>query len=164
MSMARKSKFSKQGRGRRALTPNIEEWRDACKLLPYDYQIADYFSVSKETFYSFLDRERYKEENGEKSEYLDAYKSERNKTKKKVLNTLLDKIDTENSALIFCSKVYGGLMEEKEKRTLDLKKKELILKSKAFLTNLAKNFNLNPEQLSDFADRYFASQDLELND
>lgn len=152
--------LSKKGKvGKLAFKPDLEEWKKACGIYAYDRQIFEHFDIARETFYSFLDKERYKKEQGEKSDYIDFYKSERNKTKQQVLHRLLDFAKNGDTACtIFSAKVYGGLIEAKDVKQIELRKIEVQLKMNAFLTELAKSFNLSPEKLDHFAKNYFKNE------
>ncbi|MES2615508.1 MAG: hypothetical protein V4591_08840 [Bdellovibrionota bacterium] len=147
--------------GRTAFKPHLQEWTEICKVSAYDTQIWRHFMISKETFYAFLDRERYSEEQtGEYSAYLDTYKKERAGTRKMVLDAFIKSIEAgDTSSIIFAAKTYLGLIEAKDVAYIELKKEEFALKTKVFLTNLANKFNLNYDQLDEFADKYFNNQD-----
>ncbi|MES2614429.1 MAG: hypothetical protein V4591_03335 [Bdellovibrionota bacterium] len=113
--------------------------------------------IAKETFYAFLDRERYvQEQTGEYSAYLDTYKKERAHTRKMVLDVFMKNVEKGDTAcVIFAAKTYLGLIEAKDVAYIELKKEEVTLKTKVFLTNLASKFNLDYEQLEEFADKFF---------
>ena len=161
----RKSQYSlaKKGKvGRKPFEPPIVEWTEACRLYPYDKQIFKHFDINAETFYGFLDKQRCLEEAGKKSDYLEAYKSGRNKSRTLALENLQrlaqfgGKAENGDSACaIFIAKTYGGLIESVDLKHIDIKKKELELKTKSFLTQLADKFNLNPAELEKFAAKYF---------
>ena len=159
--LSKVSKERKKGRGRK-FVPELKEFAEACKIYPYDKLIAKHFDISTETFYAFLDRERYEEEQGKISAFLAAYKNERNVTRKFALTNLLQlakKGDT--AASIFLSKTYGGLLETKDIKHIELKKIEVAFKTKQFLTELANKFGLNYDQLDAFADKFFSNSKLE---
>lgn len=156
----RKSQHSKEKKGKRGRTqkfdPDLKEWTEACEIYAYDKQIAKHFDICQETFYVFLDRQRYAEEQGNPSEFLAAYKNGRNKTRKFAITNILKLAQQgEVAASIFAAKTYGELIEAKDIAHIELKKKEVELKTKSFLTELANKFNLNPEQLEKFAQDYF---------
>lgn len=162
----RKSEYSKNKKGKvgrgNPFLPNLKEWTEACELYCYDKQIFQHFDICAETFYSFLDRQRYAEEQGNNSEYLAAYKSGRNKGRSFALNSL--KKLTENgevAATIFTAKTYGGLLEAKDIKHIELKKYEVAFRTKQFLTELGNKFSLNFEELKDFADKYFKDTKLD---
>jgi len=163
--MARLSQhsLSKMGKkGERPFKPDLKEWIEVCRLVPYDQDIFRHFGVSKETFYKFLDRERYAKEQGQKSSYIDAYNSQRYQTKKSVLTNLLDKaLSGDTACSIFAAKTYGGLIESKDIKHIELKKIEVAFKTKQFLTELANKFGLNYDQLDAFADKFFSNSKLE---
>lgn len=145
-------KNSKRGRGIK-FNPHLNEWKEACRVYCYDTQIVKHFDISKETFYTFLDKQRYEKEQGRPSEFFDSYKQERNTTKQNVLDKLLR--CNEPAALIFSAKAYGGLKEAKDAELLILKRKELMLKHKEFLSKIAERYNLNYEELKELADKFF---------
>src|ERR1700744_6175357 len=108
------SKDRKVGRTRK-FVPDIKEWAEACEIYCYDKQISRHFDICQETFYAFLDRERYAEEQGEISEFLAAYKKGRNKTSKFAISNLLQLAKKgDPAASIFTAKTYGGLLETKD--------------------------------------------------
>lgn len=155
--------LSKKGKpGKAAFEPNIKEWTKACEISAFDTQIIKYFSISKETFYSFIDKARYIADNGNKSEYLDAYINGRKKTKNMIAESFFNKIkDGDTSSVIFGMKSYNGALEAKDVYLIEMKKRELELKQKQFLTELANKFELNYEQLDEFAGKYFKESKLE---
>lgn len=146
--------------------PDLEEWKEACRIYCYDYQIAKHFDISKECFYKFIDRQRHEKEQKGPAEFLDAYIKERTGTKKKILNKLLDTADKgDMAALIFSAKTYGGLKEKKDedflvikKKELELKQKEMMLKQKEFIAKIAERYQLDFSELKEFADRYFEGE------
>lgn len=158
-SNPRKSQYSKDkiaGRRTNKFDPDIKQWTEACQVYCYDKQIAKHFDICQETFYSFIDKQRYKEEQGEKSAYLEAYKSGRNKTAKFALSNILNLAKKGDvTASIFTAKTYGGLLEARDIKHIELKKIEVAFKTKKFLTELAEKFTLNYEELNAFADKYF---------
>lgn len=138
--------------------PDIKQWKKICSMSSHNIQIAKYFNVCQETLYSFMDRERYKEEKDESftSEYLASLKDERNRTREFIASKFLENIKKgDNSSVIFGMKVFNGSIEQKDADIIELKKQEVALKSKQFLTQLAEKFNLNPDQLQKFAEAYF---------
>lgn len=155
--------LSKKGKvGAARFLPDLKEWTEICKIYPYDKDIFGYFDIAKETFYAFLDRERYQKEQGKKSEYLDAYINGRHNTKKFVLGKLLKSIERDDMAgVIFGSKTYGGLLEAKDIKHIELKKIEVAFKTKQFLTELANKFELDYEQLNEFANKHFKDKKLD---
>jgi hypothetical protein len=163
--MARKSQhsLSKMGKvGKAPFLPDLKEWIKVCKIYPYDKQIFEHFDICKETFYSFLDKQRYEKEQGRVSEYLDAYKQGRSGTREFVLSKLLKSIEKNDMpALIFGAKTYGGLLETKDIKHIELKKIEVAFKTKQFMTDLSAKFNLNYEQLEEFASKYFNDTKIE---
>lgn len=151
------SRDKKGKRGQNPFAPDLKEWQLACKLYKYDTQIAKHFDICKETFYSFIDKQRCLLEQGKSAEFLDAYKKGRNDTTQFVLTKLMESVkNSDIAAIIFAAKTYGGLKEAKDTDAHLLKKKEYILKSKQYLTDLAKKFELNYEQLCEFSNKYFS--------
>ena len=160
----RKSQVSKDRKAGRLpkFVPNIKEWSEACEIYAYDKQIVRHFDICNETFYSFLDKERYKEEQGEVSEFLAAYKNGRNKTSRFALSNLLNLAKKGDAAAsIFTAKTYGGLLETKDIKHIELKKIEVAFKTKQFLTDLANKFQLSYEELNEFANKYFKDSKLD---
>lgn len=156
----RLSQFSiLRGRGAKKFSPNLEEWTEVCKIYPYDTQIMKHFDICKETFYSFLDKQRYAQEMGKSAEFIDAYKRERSNTKKLVLEKLLS--NDHVAAQIFSARTYGGLIEGKDIKLIELKKIEVAFKTKQFLTKLAKEFELDYKQLKEFANKFFKNETLD---
>ena len=159
--MARLSEHSKRKNGTRGglpWLPDLKSWKKICGLSAYDTQICKYFQVSQETFYSFIDRERFKEEqdNAYKSEYLESHKSERNKTRDFIAAKFLKNIEQgDTSCTIFGMKTFNGMIEAKDLKHIELKKYEVAFKTKQFLSELANKFELNYEELNTFADKYF---------
>ncbi len=153
--LSQHSKLKKVGRV--AFKPDLNEWTEICGVTAYDTQIWRHFMIAKETFYAFLDRERYvQEQTGEYSAYLDTYKKERAHTRKMVLDVFMKNVEKGDTAcVIFAAKTYLGLIEAKDVAYIELKKEEVTLKTKVFLTNLASKFNLDYEQLEEFADKFF---------
>lgn len=167
VNLARISQYSKDKNGRRGrglcFIPELKEWKEACEIYCYDTQIAKHFDISKETFYVFIDKQRYEEEQGRKSEFLDAYKNGRNKTAKFAISNLLQLAKKGDAAAsIFTAKTYGGLLETKDIKHIELKKIEVAFKTKQFLTDLASKFELKYEELNEFAEKYF--KDAKLDD
>lgn len=151
----------KIGRGLK-FNPSIDEWTDACEIYAYDTQIIKHFDICQETFYSFLDKQRYQQEQGNKSAFLETYKSGRNKTRKFALKNILQMAKKgDPSSSIFVAKSFGGLLEAKDIRHIELKKYEVAFKTKQFMTELAKKFELNYEELSEFANKYFSDDKLD---
>lgn len=157
------SKNRKNGKGRSAkFAPDLKEWAEACKLYLYDKQIYKHFDVCNETFYSFMDKERYKVEQGGKSDFLDAYKKGRNTTRKFVLSKLLEGVKNNDiAATIFSAKTYGGIIEEKDLKQHLLRKKEFALKQKEFLAKLADKYELDYDDLKSFAAKFFKDAHME---
>lgn len=148
--------------GRYKFQPNIKDWSEACKICPTDRQIAKYFSISHETFYAFLDRERVVEDNGKTSEYIDIYKRKSAETKKKIADAFLENVGNGDvTSIIFGMKAYNGVIEAKDIAHIELKKIDQSFKNKQFLTDMAKEFNLTYEQLNDFANKYFKDSKIE---
>ena len=161
--MARKSQYSRDKKeGKLAFHPNLEEWSKVCTFAVYDVQIAKYFSITTETLYAFIDKERCKEESGEKSDYLDAYINRRKETKEKIAAAFLNKIDlSDTGSILFGMESYNGVIKQKDIEHIELKKQQLRLKSREFLTNLADKFKLDHIELKAFADKYFKDIDME---
>jgi len=157
-----KDKKTKRGQYPK-FVPNLEEWTECCRIYCYDYQIAKHFDISKETFYRFIDRQRHEKDEGRPAEFLDAFIKERSRTKKKILDKLLDTADKGDvGALIFSAKTYGGLKEAKDadflkikKKELEIKQKELMLKHKEFIAKIAEKYQLDFDELKAFADKFF---------
>jgi hypothetical protein len=157
LSLERKQK-EPLGRGRgKSFKPDLKEWTEACGMFPYDVQIYKYLVVSRETFYKFLDEQRYLEETtGCKSDFLDAYINERKKTKKLISNAYREKVLAgDTGSIIFGQKAFNGIIEQKDIEHIEIKKQQLALKSNEFLSELAKEYNLNKDELKIFADKYF---------
>jgi len=161
----RKSKHSmaKMGKvGRKPFLPDIKEWSEACEIYVYDEQIFKHFFISRECFYSFLDKQRCLIDEGKKSAYIDAYEKGRNKSRQWAISTLKTAaINGDTGAIIFSSKAIGGLLEIKDQKHIELKKIEVSFKTKQFLTELANKFSLNYDQLDEFASKYFKDSKLE---
>ncbi len=158
------SKDKKNKKGGRGLkfNPSISEWKDACDVYAYDTQIIKHFDICQETFYSFLDKQRYEIEQGGKGEFLETYKACRNKTRQFALKNLLKLAKEGDSACaIFSAKAFGGLLEAKDIKHIELKKYEVAFKTKQFMTELAKKFELNYEELNEFANKYFSDDKLD---
>lgn len=157
-----KDKKTKRGQYPK-FVPDLEEWKEACSFYCYDKQIAKHFDISNETFYRFIDRQRHEKEQGRPAEFLDAYKKEKSGTKKVILKTLLAAAKSGDiSALIFASKTYGGLKEQKDndlilikRQELIIKQKELMLKHKEFIAKIAEKYQLDFDELKAFADKFF---------
>jgi hypothetical protein len=154
--------LSKQGkRGKAEFIPDLKEWTQACKLYAYDKQIFEHFDICAETFYRFLDKQRFEHEEGRPSEYIDAYKAGRAEKRAFALTNLLQLAKKGDPACsIFVAKSFGQLLEAKDQKHIDLKKKELELKTRTFLTSLAEKFSLNVEELQSFADKHFTDKNL----
>jgi len=161
--MARKSQYSLNRKvGVFAFSPDLADWTQACKIAAFDVQIFKYFSISRECFYSFIDKERYKVEQGQGSAFLDAYINGRKNTKNEIANAFLDKIkDKDTGSILFGMKAYNGVIEQRDIEHIELKKKQLALKSNEFLTQLAEKFSLNKEELKMYADKYFKDVNME---
>ncbi len=161
--MARLSTYSKlRKKGKFAWEPDLSKWKKVCGMCAFDTQIFRTFQISRECFYAFLDRERFKEEQDPeyRSAYLVYYVNERFKTKDRILNAFLDKIDDGDTAsVIFGMKVFNGAIEAKDMVSIEFKRHELMLKTKDFLFNLADKFNLDFEQVKGFAKTYFKEID-----
>jgi len=158
VSLERKQK-EPLGRGRgKSFKPDLQEWTEACGMFPYDVQVYKYLMVSAETFYKFLDEQRYQEETtGQKSEFLEAYVNERKKTKKMISNAYKEKVlSGDTGSIIFGQKAFNGIIEQKDIEHIEIKKQQLALKSNEFLSELAKEYKLNKDELKVFADKYFA--------
>lgn len=154
--------LSKSGKaGPLAFKPDLKEWTRACNLYAYKKQIAEHFDITYETFCAFIDRQRFEKENGRKSEFLDALTRERNAKRKQVLDKLMEFVDSGDvGSMIFATKTYGGLIEAKDLKHIELKKKELELKTKTYITSLAKEFQLSVEELQAFTDKHFCDKNL----
>lgn len=164
----RKSQDAKNRKGvggPKAFLPDLKEWIECFKIYPYNRQIQKHFGICEETFYAFIDKQKVLEEEGKPSAYLEAYKYGRNETRKTILSTLINCASTGSKedmpALIFASKTYGGLLEEKDIKHIELKKIEVAFKTKQFLTDLANKFNLSYEQLDEFAKKFFSDKKLD---
>lgn len=156
-----KDKKGKVGRHLK-LNPTLKEWTEACNIYAYDKQIAKHFDVCPETFYLFLDRQRCIQESGKKADFLDAYKAGRNKTRQFAISNILQMAKKgDPMCSIFTAKTFGGLIETKDIKHIELKKYEVAFKTKQFMTELAKKFELNYEELSTFAEKYFSDDKLE---
>lgn len=166
--LARKSQhcLKKNGtRGGAPWLPDLKEWKKICRFSAYDTQICKYFQVSQETFYAFLDREHFKEEqdNRYKSEYLESHKIERNKTRDFIASKFIENIKKGDiSSTIFGMKTFNGMIESQYLKLIELKKIEVAFKTKQFMANLAKEFNLNYEQLNEFAEKFFRDEKLDI--
>jgi len=140
-------------RGKAPFEPDLKEWTEVCKLYPYDKDIFKHFDICGETFYCFLDNQRYLKEQGKKSDYLDAYKNGRAQSKNFALTTLLNAAKSGDSACtIFTAKTFGGLLEARDISHINLKKKEIEMKQKLhnlnvdeFLLKISERFNLKDE-------------------
>ena len=153
----RKSEYAKNQKKRVGFEPELEDWRDACINFPYVYQIAKYFSVAQETMYAFIDKERCKVEAGGKSAYLEAYVDLRKQTKKKIALSLMKKIESGDTAsILFANRAYNGLIEQKDIEHIELKKKQLALRSNEFLTDLAAKYKLDEKELKMYVKNFFS--------
>lgn len=162
--MARISQHSlkKERTGREKFQPDLEEWKEACRIFPTDKHIYKAFKICCETFYAFLDRERFVVESGKRSEFLEAYKLERWNTRKQIADSYFSSLKSgETAAAIFGMKAFNGWMEASEAAKIELKKKELELKTKSFLTSMAEKFGLNVEELQLFTDKHFGDKKLD---
>lgn len=165
--MARLSNHVKNKRTKKrgdSFLPDIDEWKKACTYYPSNVQISKHFDISRETFYAFLDKEHYKQEQDSnyKSAYIDLYKNARNGTRLGIYSNLLDMVKRQdNAAIIYSTKIFGGAIEERDKKLIAIKKYEAQFKAKQFLTSLAEKFNLDYNQLNKFANRYFKELDLD---
>ena len=151
----RRSQYAKNRT--RTFDPPIDEWRKACEIYPYAKQIYRHFDIVAETFYRFLDREHYKEEqdSGYKSPYLEAYITLRQQTRIRVVRNLLEGSDKKEPAMtIFAAKAFAGIMDVKDREHLRLKREELRLKTQGYLSDLANKFNLSYEELSEFTSKH----------
>lgn len=144
-------------RGQKGFLPDLQEWAKACEEYCYDKQIVKHFDICNETFYKFLDRQRYEEEHGRKAEFLEAYKNGKNKSRLEAIQLLKQSARKKDEAatIIFYAKTFGNLIESKDLKDLKMKKKEFALKQKEFLTKLAEKFELDFEQLKEFATKFF---------
>lgn len=135
--------LDKKGKtGRKPWMPDLKEWTEVCEVYPYDKDIFNHFDINKESFYSFLDKQRCLQDEGKKSDYIDAYKKGRTETKKKVLNKLLKMAEAgDNACVIFASKTYGGLRETKDLDAHEIRIKEYQLKEQAFRLTTEKFIN-----------------------
>lgn len=166
--MARISQYckSKKIKGGRTATfyPDLKEWKKICGLSAYDTQVCKYFQISQETFYAFIDREKYKEEQDSSysSEFLESHKAERNKTRDFISAKFLENIrNGDTSSTIFGMKTFNNMIEAKDLKHIELKKYEIAFKTKQFLTELANKFELNIEELNAFAGKYFKDAKLD---
>jgi hypothetical protein len=160
--LSQHSKTRRKGRCDK-FRPDIKQWQRICAIASVQAQIARYFSISQETLYKFLDEERYKEEQDEnyKSSYLEILKEEKKKTKELVASKFFESIKNgDNASVIFGMKVYNHAIEAKDVEALILKKREVELKEKTYLTSLAEKFNLNVEELQKFTDKHFSDKNL----
>ena len=154
-------KNKKIGRGLK-FNPSINDWKEACEIYAYDTQIIKHFDICAETFYSFLDKQRYEQDQGRKSEFIDTYKNGRNKTRKFAISNILQMAKKgDPSSSIFVAKTFGGLLETKDIKHIELKKYEVAFKTKQFMTELANKFELNYEELNTFAEKYFKDDKLD---
>lgn len=162
--MARKSQFSQmRKKGIMPFSPELDDWTQACRIAAYDIQIFKYFGICKETFYSFIDKERYKVEQGENSDFLDAYIQGRKKTKNMIAEAFLEKIaDKDTASVLFGMKTYNGVIEQKDIEHIELKKQQLALKSNEYLTQLAEKFGLNKEELKEYSHKFFHDLNLDI--
>jgi hypothetical protein len=161
----RKSQHSlaKMGKvGRKPFEPDVTEWASACKMYQFDKQIFQHFQINAETFYTFLDRQRCLEEEGKKAVYLEAYIRERQQTRKEISDKFLENVKNNDTAsILFGMKTHLGFLETKDQKHIELKKIEVAFKTKQFMTELASKFNLNYEQLDDFANKFFRDSKLD---
>lgn len=161
----RKSQHSlaKMGKvGRKPFLPDLDEWTLACGMYQFDKQIAQHFEINVETFYTFLDRQRCLEEQQKKAVYLDAYIKERRTTRKEISDKFLDNVKKGDTAsILFGMKTHLGFLETKDQKHIELKKIEVAFKTKQFMTELASKFNLNYEQLDEFANKFFRDSKLD---
>ncbi len=158
MAILRSEYSKKKKAGKLEFLPEVEMWTKVCQTAAYDTQIYKSFSICKDTFYSFLDRERCKEEQDPlyKSAYLAAYINKRHETRQLISDAFLENIiKGDTASILFGMKTYNGLIEAKDIKHIELKKKEVALKTKMFLTDLANKFNLNFEELKEFANQHF---------
>lgn len=157
--MIRRSKISLGRRkGREAFCPDMARWKKVCSISAHDTQIIRSFHICPETFYGFLDKERYKEEqDGEyTSEYLESYINERLNTQYKISAAYLDKIEEGDSpSILFGMKTFNGHIEAKDRFSNEVKRQELILKTQEFLLKFSEKFSLNFDDVKSFAKNYF---------
>lgn len=160
------SEYSKKKRAKTLeFLPELDQWIKICQTAAYDTQIYRAFGVCKDTFYTFIDRERYREEQDPnyKSPYVANYINKRQETRQLISDAFLTNIKCGDTAsILFGMKTYNGLIEAKDIKHIELKKKEVALKTKMFLTDLANKFNLNFEELKEFAAQHF--KDIKLDD
>lgn len=160
------SMYSKRkGMGRTPFTPEPERWKNLCRHSAYDNQIFRSLGISSSTFYAFLDREHLKEEQDPtySSQFLLDYKNERQKTRDIINTAFMDKVMSGDTAsILYGMKTYGGMLEAKDVANIEIKKREVTLKTKDFLSHLAEKFNLSFEQLREFAKKYFKDIELEV--
>lgn len=156
--MARKSEHCKSRRNRTSrFVPEIDEWREACRNLPFDQQIIRHFGICHETFYAFLDKEYYRQEQEEGyiSDFVASYKQERLRSKNKISEAyfkLIDKGDT--PSIIFGMKSFNGLLEARDIEHIELKKKQMAIRANEFLLDLAAKFKLDEKELKAFVKKY----------
>jgi hypothetical protein len=160
----RLSKFSRERKeGRTPFSPDIDRWTEICKMSAYDNQIYRSFQISHDTFYSFIDRERLKQEQDPsyESAYIAAYINKRHEMRQIISDAFMQKIEAQDTAsILFGMKTYNGMIEEKDIRHIELKKQEIALKTNAYLTELASKFSLDFDQLKEFSKMYFKGIDL----
>ena len=139
-------------------TPDLKRWIEMCKVSAYDTQIYRAFNICADTFYAFLDREYFKQEEDAKykSPYLTAYVDERDNTRQFIASSFLKKIkEGDTASILFGMKTYNGLIEAKDIKHIEIKKREVTLRSKHFLVEMAQKFGLSYDQLNSFAEKYF---------
>ena len=144
--------------GRAWCPTDIDEWRTVCRGAPYDTQFAKHYDVKEATVRAFFDREYSKQENDPTytSTWLAIYKEERQKVRTLITDALLNSVQKgELTGIIYASKVFNGYLEAKDKAHIELKRQELILKNKDYLTQLALRFSLSMDQLEEFTKKFF---------
>lgn len=162
MTKQRVSEYSKSKKKKWRFEPTIEDWRQAARICPYDIQMAKFLGTSHETFFAFLDKQRYIVENGGESAYVESYYQDRKKTRIEIADKFLGNIQNGDVAsTIVGMKCFNGMLEQREIEHIELKKQELTLRSNAFLTDLAESFGLDKKELKHFADKYFQGLNLD---
>ena len=157
-------KFARGRKSRRtggAFLPDMEEWANAIRNTAYNTQLCRHFGIGYTTLYEFLKREAAKEENDEnyQSEYLNVLNTARERIKNLATNMLIKKMEEGDTAsILFAMKTYNNMMETRDRANIAMRGKELELRSKQFLTEIAQKFNLSFEQLDSFAAKFFETK------
>lgn len=138
--------------------PSLMVWTIASRLCKTDLDFSKYFGVKEKQITDFVENERHKERYNKNyiSNYLKARVEERNKLRTKIHEAFEKTVEQGDSrSIIFGMKSINGLMEEKDKKMLELKRAEFMLRSNQFLYSLAMEFKLDKKELQDFANNYF---------